>query len=94
MNLTSSSVNPAYETEIRGSRVSAGQAAAMARGKTWGGSKLGARKNKVASKVKSILALVEQGISKAMISRTVGVSIPTIYSVIKEYKKGDTVVIV
>ena len=45
----------AYETEIRAERVRAGQQAAKARGKKWGGSKK-VRKNKVATKVRSVLA--------------------------------------
>jgi DNA invertase Pin-like site-specific DNA recombinase len=75
-----------YETEVRAERVKAGQASAMARGKKWGGSKKGDRKGKVASKEKTILALLEQGVSKAEISRSVGISIPTIYSIIKGHK--------
>lgn len=74
----------AYETEVRSERTSAGQAAAKARGKRWGGSKKGVRKGKVASKVNTVLALLEQGVSKAEISRTVGISIPTIYSIIRD----------
>ncbi len=73
----------AYETEIRAERVKAGQQAAKNRGKRWGGSKKGILKRKTAGKVKSVLALLEQGLGKAEISRTVGLSIPTIYSIIK-----------
>lgn len=73
-----------YETELRGQRVKAGQASALARGKKWGGSIKGTRKEKVASKEKSVLALIDQGVSKAEISRSVGISIPTVYSIIKE----------
>ena len=73
----------AYETEVRAERVKAGQQAAKARGKKWGGSKKGVRKRKTAEKTKSVLALLEQGLSKAEISRTVGLSIPTIYSIIR-----------
>ena len=73
----------AYETEVRAERVKAGQQAAKNRGKRWGGSKKGVRKRKTAEKTKSVLALLEQGLSKAEISRTVGLSIPTIYSIIR-----------
>ncbi|UCE08585.1 MAG: recombinase family protein, partial [bacterium] len=76
-----------YETEIRAERVKAGQAAAKARGKKWGGSKKGIRKRKTTTKVKSVLALAEQGVSKAEISRALGMSIPTIYSIIRENKR-------
>jgi len=74
----------AYETEVRAERVKAGQAAAKARGRKWGGSKRGVRKGKTAAKVKSVLALVEQHLSKAEISRVVGISIPTINSILEE----------
>ena len=76
----------AYETEVRGERIAAGIAASKARGKMWGGSRKGLKK-KTEVKVKSVLALVEQGVSKAEIARTVGVSIPTIYSIIKEHSR-------
>ena len=80
-----------YETEIRAERVKAGQAAAKARGKKWGGSKKGIRKRKTGTKIKSVLALVEQGVSKAEISRVLGISIPTIYSIINENKRKHMV---
>ncbi len=75
----------AYETEIRAERVTSGQAAAKARGKIWGGSKKGV-KPKTACKIKPVLALLQQGLSKAEISRTVGISIPTIYSIIRKHQ--------
>ncbi len=76
----------AYETEVRAERVIAGQAAAKARGKKWGGSKKGARKKKTMPKVKSVLALLDQNMSKAEISRVLEISIPTIYSIIEEHE--------
>lgn len=72
-----------YETEIRAERVKAGQASAKARGKKWGGSQK-CRKKKTEGKVKAVLALLEQGVSKAEISRTVGISVPTIYSIVRD----------
>ena len=74
----------AYETEIRAERVKAGQQAARSRGKRWGGSKEGVRKRKTVSKMNSVLTLHKQGVPKAEISRAVGVSIPTIYSILRE----------
>ena len=75
-----------YETEVRAERVKAGQQAAKARGKKWGGSIKGVRKKKTDKKVNSVIALLEQGVSKAEIARTVGVSVPTIYSIIRQQK--------
>ncbi len=44
----------------------------------------GHQEKKTGTKIRSILALVEQGVSKAEISRALGISIPTIYSIINE----------
>lgn len=74
----------AYETEVRAERIKAGQQAAMAKGKKWGGSEKGVRKRKVAGKVKSVLTLLSQGISKTEVARVTGLSVPTIYSILKE----------
>ena len=76
----------AYETEVRAERVKAGQAAAKARGKKWGGSKKGQRKGKTAGKVDAVLKLHKQGSSKAEISRVVGLSEPTVYSIVNQAK--------
>ena len=76
-----------YETEIRAERVKAGQMAAKARGRKWGGSKKGQRKSKTEDKVKSVLALLDQGVSKAEVARAVRVSVPTVYSILREHKK-------
>jgi DNA invertase Pin-like site-specific DNA recombinase len=72
-----------YETEVRAERVRSGQISAKARGKIWGGSKK-IRKKKTEAKVKSVLALLDNGLSKAEIARTVGISIPTIYSILRK----------
>ena len=78
-----------YETEIRAERVKAGQQAAKARGKTWGGSKRGQRKGKTEQKVKSVLALLEQGVPKAQIAKATGISVPTVYSIMKARKEAS-----
>ena len=75
-----------YETEVRAERVKAGQVAAKARGKTWGGSRKGQRKKKTDEKVKSVMALLEQGLPKTQIARATGISVPTVYSILKECK--------
>ena len=71
-----------YETEIRGERVRAGQAAARAQGKTWGGSQKGRRVKVTPLQIKTIHALKEAGEPIAAIARTVGLSRPTVYSVL------------
>jgi len=74
----------AYETEVRAERVKAGQAAAKAKGKRWGGSQKGVRKSKVAAVEQQILTLHREGFSKAEIARGLNVSVPTVYDVIKK----------
>ncbi len=72
----------AYETEVRAERIKAGQDAAKAAGKTWGGSKAGVRKKVSSTQEKAIRAMREDGESIAAIARAVGLSRPTIYSVL------------
>jgi DNA invertase Pin-like site-specific DNA recombinase len=74
----------AYETEVRAERVKAGQAAAKAKGKRWGGSKKGVRKGKVAAVENQILTLHREGFAVAKIARGLNVSVPTVYDVIKK----------
>jgi DNA invertase Pin-like site-specific DNA recombinase len=72
----------AYETEVRGERVKAGQQAAKSNGKKWGGSRRGHRKAKTREKAEAVIRLHQQGASKAEISRAVGLSVPTISDLI------------
>jgi DNA invertase Pin-like site-specific DNA recombinase len=73
-----------YETEVRGERVAAGQARARAAGKRWGGSRPGVRKMVTATQIKAIRQLRTDGEPIARIARAVGLSRPTIYSVLGE----------
>jgi len=71
----------AYETEVRADRVRAGQQAARDKGKRWGGSKPG-RQITVTNEQKSqVLAM--RGEKIAVIARTVSLSRPTIYRLLK-----------
>jgi DNA invertase Pin-like site-specific DNA recombinase len=72
-----------FETEVRAERVLAGQAKARAEGKRWGGGKPGRRVRVTREKEASILALRDQGMKIAAISRSVGLSRPTIYGVLE-----------
>jgi DNA invertase Pin-like site-specific DNA recombinase len=74
----------AYETEVRAERVKAGQQAAREKGKRWGGSKPGIRKGKVASVRKHILTLHHNGVPKTQIAKSLGISIPSVYDVIRK----------
>ena len=74
-----------YETELRGERVQAGQAVARAKGKRWGGSKKGRRVKVTPQQAKIVQRMKrEDGESVAAIARTVGLSRPTVYSVLTE----------
>lgn len=72
-----------YETEVRGERVRAGQEVARANGKRWGGSKPGRRVKVTAEQVQVIRQLKSEGKKVAVIARTIGLSRPTIYSVLR-----------
>ena len=71
-----------FETEVRAERILAGQAAARAAGKTWGGGKPGRRVRLSEEKERTIKLLHEQGKGISEISRVVGLSRPTIYRVL------------
>ena len=75
-----------YENEVRGERVRAGQAVARANGKRWGGSKPGRQLKVDNLKAKTIHQLRASGESVAAIARTLGLSRPTVYSVLKRRK--------
>lgn len=71
-----------FETEVRAERILAGQAAARAAGKTWGGGKPGRRVRLTEEKERTIKLLRDQGKGISEISRVVGLSRPTIYRVL------------
>ena len=73
----------AYETEIRAERVLAGQAVARANGKTWGGSERGRRVKVKPEQISTILRLRDENMPIAGIARAVGLTRPTVYSVIR-----------
>lgn len=73
----------AYETEIRGERVLAGQAAARAAGKQWGGSKKGRRIKVTDEQLEAILIMKSRGDKITKIARTVCLSRPTVYRILK-----------
>jgi DNA invertase Pin-like site-specific DNA recombinase len=72
-----------YETEVRSERIQAGQAAARAKGKRWGGSKAGRRLKVTDDQVRAILKMVAEGEKLARIARITGLSRPTIYRVLR-----------
>ena len=71
-----------YENEVRSERICAGQAAAKAQGKRWGGSKKGRRLKVKDEQITTIHRMASYGESKAAMARATGLSRPTIYSVL------------
>lgn len=74
----------AYENEVRTERILAGQAAAKANGKKWGGSKKGRRVSISSEQVETVRRLADEGKPKAAIARAVGISRPSVYSILAE----------
>jgi DNA invertase Pin-like site-specific DNA recombinase len=70
-----------YETEVRAERVAAGQAAARAAGKRWGGSQAGKKiaTSATAEQIMTIGRLFEEGKKIAAIARATGLSRQTVY---------------
>jgi DNA invertase Pin-like site-specific DNA recombinase len=68
-----------FETEVRAERIMAGQAAARAAGKVWGGGKAGRRVRLSKEKETAIRQLHKEGKSIAEIARVVELSRPTVY---------------
>ena len=74
----------AYETEVRAERVLAGQAAARAAGKRWGGSKGGRRLKVTDEQVAAVRRLHKEKVTIAGIARATGLSRPTIYRLLED----------
>ncbi len=72
-----------YENEVRAERIVAGQHAARAAGKRWGGSRKGRRLTVTDEQVESIRRLKSEGTKIAAIARSTGLSRPTVYSLLK-----------
>ena len=74
----------AYETEVRHERTLAGQAAARAKGKTWGGSKPGRRFKVTLEQEDQVVKLKAERCKVAAIARAVGLSRDTVYEILKK----------
>ena len=73
-----------YETEVRAERIRAGQDAARASGKQWGGSAKGRRYKVTPQQTKIIRTMKQEGESIVAIARATGLSRPTVYSVLAD----------
>ena len=72
----------AYENEVRSERIVAGQEAARAAGKRWGGSTKGRRLKVTDEQIATIRRMHGEGTSKTAMSRATGLSRPTVYPVL------------
>lgn len=72
-----------YENEVRSERVRAGQAVARARGKRWGGGVKGKRIKVTSEQESAILDMIRRGAKVAAVARVVGLSRPTVYSILR-----------
>lgn len=73
----------AYETEVRRERIMAGQDAARARGKKWGGSPKGRRLKVTEEQIATIWRMVELGETKVAMAKATGLHRDTIYRLIE-----------
>ena len=80
-----------YENEVRSERVRAGQDAARAAGKRWGGSKPGRRLKVTDEAVETIQRMDAEGASKAAMARATGLSRPTVYAILASPQKPSDV---
>ena len=82
----------AFETECRAERVRAGQEAARAAGKTWGGSRRGRLLGITVEQARTIKKLKVEGMKTTAIARSVGVDRSSIYRVLERLETGDLVI--
>ena len=80
----------AYENEVRSERILAGQAAARAAGKRWGGSVKGRRLKVSPEQVATICRMRDDGATKAAMARATGLSRPTVYDVLNSLNGSAT----
>jgi len=74
----------AYENEVRSDRILAGQAAARALGKTWGGSEKGRRLKVTNEQISTIHRMQSEGKPKTAMARATGLSRQTVYTLLRE----------
>ena len=73
----------AYENEVRSERIVAGQNAARAAGKTWGGSVKGRRIKVTDEQIATIQRMHAESAPKSAMARATGLSRPTVYAVLR-----------
>ena len=82
-----------FETEVRAERILAGQAAARAQGKRWGGSKKGDRRKVTGEQIEVIQTMRRNQKPISAIARATGLSRPTIYAVLRDAAMPEPMVV-
>jgi len=77
-----------YETEVGSERIRAGQAAARAAGKRWGGSKKGRLNTITREQAKTIIRMRAEGERIATIARATRVTKPSVYRILRRHEEG------
>ncbi|WP_254509223.1 recombinase family protein [Anatilimnocola floriformis] len=75
-----------FETELRAERVLAGQAAARASGRTWGGSEKGRLISVTPEQIEVVHSMEAQRAKITAIARATGLSRPTVYRLLAEHE--------
>ena len=78
----------AFESELKSERIVAGQAAARAAGRKWGGSKKGRRIKVTDEQLRCILAMHQGGHRITAIARTTALNRSTCYRVLRNFESG------
>lgn len=77
-----------FESELKSERILAGQAAARAKGKTWGGSQRGRLAGISIEQAKTIVKLHGEGMKMSGIARSVNVHRSSCYRIVRNFESG------
>ena len=78
-----------YETELRAERVKAGQEAAKASGKKWGGSRAGRLVGITKEQAETVIDMHRQNMPKSKIAKSVGIDRSSVYRLLARLESGD-----
>jgi len=78
----------AYEVEVGSERIRAGQKAARAAGKNWGGSKKGRLNTITKEQAKAVIKMKGRGEKISTIAKTLNMNRTSIYRILKRHKEG------
>jgi len=78
----------AYEVEVGSERIRAGQKAARASGKSWGGSKKGRLNTITKEQAKAVIKMKDKGEKISVIAKTLNMNRTSIYRVLERHREG------